>query len=313
MLSGNGYAGRETRAKVLQAAGELGYVPNQTARSLRQGRTRLVGLLIADVENPFYSIIAKNVEPVLKAEGYHLVLANDNDDREEERDNLLLLERMGVDGLIVVPTGRNRADLERLQEKGVQIVQIDRYVPGLRCDAVLAENERISAEAVTHLIESGHRSIGVLTGPAHLTTAKQRLLGYERALREHGIPLRPELVRTGSFTHDHALADAAALLAASPRPTAIFAANNVLAEACVIALRDLGLGIPSQMSLLAFDDLPWMSLTHPPLSTVRQPVAEMARMAAELLLERMERDSGRPNRMTFGAELVLRGSTAAPA
>lgn len=312
VLSGNGYAGRDTRAKVLLAAEELGYVPNQAARSLRQGRTRLVGLLIADMENPFYSMIAKNVEYALKSAGYHLVLCNDNDDRDEERENLLILERMGVDGLIVVPTGRNRTELERLQEKGIQIVQIDRYVPGLRCDGVVAENERVSAAAVSHLIESGHTSIGVLAGPSHLTTAKQRLLGYERALREHGIPFRPELVRTGSFTHDHAVADATELLGASPRPTAIFATNNVLAEACVTALRERGLSIPSQMSLLAFDDLPWMSLTHPPLSTVRQPVAEMARMAAELVVQRIESNAGRPNRMTFTAELVLRGSTAPP-
>lgn len=310
VLSGTGYAGHKTRQKVLAAAEELGYVPNRIARSLRQGSTKLVGLLIADVENSFYSIIAKNVESVLKEDGYHVVLCNDNDDPDEEAEYLTLLQGMGIDGLIVTPTPQSRRPLERLQQKGIVIVQIDRQVPSLHADAVVVDDENISTQAVSHLIDSGHTRIGMLSGPARVTTAKGRLAGYRRALEEHGIPWHPELVRSASFRRHHAIADATELIKSRPRPTALFAANNILAEACILALREQQMSVPADMSLLAFDDLPWMSLMSPALTTVRQPVADMASTAAELLLRRLRDRQSRPTTVQIQAELVMRDSIA---
>lgn len=310
VLSGSGYAGQRTRQKVLAAAEELGYVPNRIARSLRQGSTKMVGLLIADVENTFYSTIAKNVESVLKEAGYHVVLCNDNDDPNEEAEYLTLLQGMGVDGLIVTPTPQSRRPLERLQQKGMVIVQIDRRVPRLSADAVLVDNEAISARAVSHLIECGHPRIGMLSGPERVTTAKGRLAGYKRALEEHRVPWRPELVRYGSFRSDHAIADATELIRSKLRPTALFAANNILAEACVLALREQQMSVPTDMSLLAFDDLPWMSLMNPALTTVRQPIADMASTAAELVLRRLRDRQAKPTTVVFEAELVVRDSIA---
>ncbi len=311
VLSGHGYAAEETRRLVLEAARELGYVPNQIARSLRTRRTRMIGLLIGDVENLFYSTIAKNVESVAKDAGYHVVLCNSNDDPETEREYLKLLEGMRVDGLIVTPTSRNRSHLARLLEKDIVIIQIDRKVDRLGADAILVDNEAGAALAVSHLIEVGHTRIGIITGPLDMTTGKARLVGYERALEEHGIDRRPELVRTGSFHRDHAIQDAHALITAEPRPTAIFAANNILAEACLFVLADLGLRVTRDMSLVAFDDTPWMSMVNPPITSVRQPVADMARSAAELMLRRLRGEGqGPPNTMVFRAELLVRGSVA---
>lgn len=310
VLSGSGYAGQRTRQRVLAAAEELNYVPNRIARSLRQGSTKMVGLLIADVENTFYSTIAKNVESALKEAGYHVVLCNDNDDPDEEAEYLTLLEGMGVDGLIVTPTPQSRQQLERLQQKGMVIVQIDRRVSRLRADTVVVENENISAHAVTQLIECGHTRIGMLTGPKRVTTAKERLAGYRRALEEAELPFRPELVRAASFRRDHAIADATELIRSRLRPTALFAANNILAEACVLALREHQMRVPTDMSLLAFDDLPWMSLMSPALTTVRQPIADMASTAAELLLRRLRDRQAKPTTVQFEAELVVRDSIA---
>jgi LacI family transcriptional regulator len=311
VLSGRGYASERARRAVLEAAKEIGYVPNHIARSLRTRRTMLAGLLIGDVENSFYSVIAKNVESVASNAGYQVVLCNSNDDPETEKQYLQLLDGIRVDGLIITPTGRNQRHLRRLLEKGTVIVQIDRMVDGVNADAILLDNEAGAVAAMSHLIAAGHSRIGILTGPRDVLTARDRLAGYERALREHGIPLRPELIKEGSFLHEHAIEAATELLRSRPAPTAIFAANNVLAEGCFLALGSLGLRVPRDVSLVAFDDVPWMTMVAPQLTAVRQPVADMARSAAELLLRRLGDNGPVPSTSVFRSELVVRGSVAA--
>jgi DNA-binding LacI/PurR family transcriptional regulator len=311
VLSGTGYASDETRRRVLEAAKELGYVPNQIARSLRTNRTRLIGLLIGDVENSFYSVIARHVESVAKDAGYHVVLCNSDDDPEIEREYLKLLEGMRVDALIVTPTSKNRRQLAQLIDQGMVIVQVDRRVEGLGADAIVVDNEAGAASAVEHLIGAGHQLIGILTGELTVPTARGRLAGYERALADHGIELRPELVRSGSFHREHAIEDATALIDATPTPTAIFAANNILAEGALVALGQRGLKVPRDVSVVAFDDVEWMSMVEPPLTTVRQPTKDMARGAAELVLRRLsEGTADQPSTMVFRTELVERGSVA---
>jgi LacI family transcriptional regulator len=313
VLSGRGYASDETRRVVLEAAKGLGYVPNQIARSLRTRQTRMIGLLIGDVENSFYSVIAKNVESVAKDAGYHVVLCNSDDDPTVEREYLKLLDGMRVDALVVTPTAENVRYLARLIESGIVIVQVDRRVEGLAADAILVDNDAGAVSAVSYLIEAGHTSIGILTGELDVFTAQQRLVGYERALREHRVPIRKELIKTGSFHREHAIENATDLIRAEPAPTAIFAANNILAEGVLIALDQQGLRVPRDVSVVAFDDVEWMSMVEPPLSTVRQPVADMARSAAELLLRRLrEGRDGPPSTVVFRTEFVERASVAAP-
>jgi LacI family transcriptional regulator len=313
VLSGRGYAAEETRRLVLEAAKDLGYVPNQIARSLRTNQTRMIGLLIGDVENSFYSTIARNVESVAKDSGYHVVLCNSDDDPENEREYLELLEGMRVDALIVTPTLKNRRQLARLMDKGIVIVQIDRRVDGLAADAILVDNETGAASAVAHLAEAGHSRIGILTGELEVPTASQRLAGFRRALVEHEIPPREELIKTGSFHRAHAIEDATELIATQPAPTAIFAANNILAEAALIALGQQGLRVPRDVSVVAFDDVPWMEMVEPGLTTIRQPLADMARSAAELALRRLrEGRDGPPTSIVFRTQLIERGSVAPP-
>lgn len=311
VLSGTGYASDDTRRIVLDAARDLGYVPNQIARSLRTRQTRMIGLLIGDVENSFYSVMAKNVEAVAKVAGYHVVLCNSNDDPDVEKEYLKLLEGVRVDALIITPTAKNRRYLARLLDKGIVIVQVDRRVDQLDADAILVDNEAGAMAGVAHLIGAGHSRIGILAGDVDVSTARHRLAGYERALREHGIPIREELVKTGSFHREHAIEDAGDLIASGPPPTAIFAANNILAEACLQALAESGLKVPRDMSLVAFDDVEWMTMTSPPITAVRQPVADMARGAAELVLRRLREDGpAAPTTMVFRTEIQVRGSVA---
>jgi DNA-binding LacI/PurR family transcriptional regulator len=313
VLSGHGYASEETRRIVLDAAKELGYVPNQVARSLRTRQTRMIGLLIGDVENSFYSVIAKNVGSVARDAGHHVVLCNSDDDPAIEREYLKLLDGMRVDALIITPTAENARHLSRLIDGGMVIVQMDRRVPGVAADAILVDNEAGATSVVSHLIEWGHTRIGILTGELDVPTAHGRLHGYERALKDHGLPIRSELVKSGSFHREHAIENAIDLIRAKPPLTAIFAANNILAEAVLIALDREGLRVPQDVSVVSFDDVPWMSMVEPPLTAVRQPVADMARSAAELALRRLRdgREDG-PSSMVFGTELIVRGSVAPP-
>jgi DNA-binding LacI/PurR family transcriptional regulator len=256
-------------------------------------------------------VIARYVESATKDAGYHVVLCNSDDDPKVEREYLQLLEGMHVDALIVTPTSKNRRHLSRFIQAGIVVVQVDRKIEGLQADAVLVDNEAGAASAVSHLIDAGHSRIGILTGELEVTTASERLTGYERALKDHGIAIRPSLVRSGSFHREHAIEDATALIRAKPAPTAIFAANNILAEATLIALEHERLRVPRDVSVVAFDDLQWMSMVEPPLTAVRQPVADMARSAAELALRRL-RDGfeGRPSTVVFHTELIERGSVA---
>lgn len=311
VLSGKGYASADVRARVLQAADELDYVPNHLARSLRSRRTNTIGLVISDVENPFYSQVAKSVETEAKAKGFHVVLCNSGDDVREERQYLALLEGIRVDGVILTPAPGRNAALKRLVQSGTAVVQLDRTVGALKTDAVLVDNEAGAAAAVEHLVAHGHERIGILGGPSNITTGKRRLDGFVHALEAHGIEAHPELVRVGSFLRDNAIEDARALLDAEPAPTAIFATNNILAEACMLVLVERGMRVPEEISLAAFDDTPWMELVNPPVTTVRQPTAAMARVAVELLSGRLERNgSDGPRTVTFDPELVVRGSVA---
>lgn len=309
VLSGRGYAGERTRERVLESAAALGYVPNRIARSLRERRTRLIGLLFADVENIFYGTVAKNVEAAAKTAGYHVVLANSGDDPDSEADYLQVLEEMQVAGLIVTPTSANGDHLRRLIAHGIFVVQIDRRIHGLATDSVLIDNQAGAEMAVMELLAAGRRRIAILTGPLSVSTSQDRLDGYKRALREYGIDPRPELIKIGSFFRDHALAHARALLEADPRPDAIFAANNVLAEAVLLAASEVRLRVPEDLAIIGFDDLPWMTIVSPTLATVRQPVAEMARAAIDLLLRRLNGEESGPSRtLTFDPELVIRDS-----
>lgn len=309
VLSERGYASAATRHRVLDAAAAIGYVPNRIAKSLRTRRTNLIGLLIGDVENSFYSVIASTVEATVAHAGYHVVLCNSGDEAGQEREYLKVLDEMRVDGLIITPTALNRDRLKELTARGLALVQIDRKVEGLDADAVLVDNERASEEAVAYLIGAGHRRIGIMTGSPDVPTGRERLAGYRRALAKEGIPYRPEYVVAASFHREHAFEEASRLMRLEPPPTAVFAANNILAEAALLAFADLGVGVPDDVSLVAFDDVPWMSVVTPAVTAIRQPVVDMARSAAELMLRRLEGDTDRAPRVSiFESRLVVRDS-----
>jgi LacI family transcriptional regulator len=308
-LSGRGYVAPEVRKRLLTVADRLGYVPNLSARTLKQRRSRVVGVVVSDLSNQFYAALAAGIEQSLREADYQMLLLGDNSDTAEELSGARTFLSMRAPGVIMTPASRTAADL--LVGRGIPVVEVDRRLATSSCDAVVIDNERGARDAVAHLLDQGHTRIGLLMAPTTWTTDAGRLHGYRAALVAAGIrPDRKLVVKIES----HA-ADAAARIGAlleRERPTAIFAANNQLAEQAWREVRRRGLEIPRDISLVAFDDVPWMGMVQPGITAVAQPVFEMGRRAALLLLRRLDDPTCGRTVEVLDPKLVIRGSTGGP-
>lgn len=299
------------RARVLQAVEQYGYSPNGIARSLRKGQTRTVGLVVSDLQNPFYSSIAKFVEHALSADGYSCVVCDASESQDKEQRALRLLAELKVSGVIRASSGRQSSDLTQVGLGETPIVEIDRATGEERADTVLLDNVLGARVAVDHLVSLGHHRIAMISGPEHLTTGGQRLHGYRQALTAAGIEPDEALVEFGDFREESGYEGAMRLLKLTPRPSALFVANNEMMAGALYALKELGLSLPADVSLISFDDARWARYVDPPLTVVAQPLMEMGEAAAQLLLQQMQ---GRevPTSRVFTPTLIVRASTGRP-
>ena len=308
-LSGRGYVAPDVRARLLSVADRLGYVPNLSARTLKQRTSRVVGVVVSDLSNQFYAALAAGVEQALRAANYQMLLLGDNSETTQELAGARAFLAMRAPGVIMTPASRAAADL--LVAQGLGVVEVDRRM-STSCDAVVIDNERGARQAVSHLLELGHARVALLVARTTWTTDAGRLDGYRMAHADAGVRVDRRLVLKLATHAADGPARIKALLE-QEQPTAVFAANNVLAEQAWHVLRDLGWKIPRQISLVAFDDVPWMEMVRPGLTAVRQPAFEMGRRAALLLLRRLEDPTCGRTVEVLQPELVVRGSTAAPA
>jgi len=304
---GRGRISARTEEAVRRAAEELGYRPSELARALVKRTSRIVGVIVSDLSNQFYAALAAGIEQTLRESNYQMLLLGDNSSAAQELAGARTFLSLRAPGVIMTPASGALAEL--LASRGVPVVEADRRLATGSCDAVVIDNERGAREAVSHLLELGHTRIALLVARTTWTTDAGRLEGYRAALAAAGIRVDRRLV-VKIATH---AADARARieqLVATERPTAIFAANNLLAELAWRVLRDRGLETPRDVSLAAFDDVPWMEMVQPPLTAVRQPAFEMGRRAALLLLRRLDDPTCGRTVEVLQPELVVRGSTA---
>lgn len=300
-----------TLAKVLSAVRTAGYRPNAIARSLRQGVTRSIGLLVSDITNPFYSAVVKSIERVATKHGFSTIICNADEDPANEAAALNVLGELKVSGIIHGSSGENLGSLAELRSAGIPIIDIDR-VSGLEdVDTVLVDNVRGSREAAEYLLGLGHTRLATIAGPGNLTTGRERLAGFQQALRAAGVELPGEYVVVGNFREASGREAAQRLLALPNRPTALFVANNEMMAGALAACRASGVRIPDELSLISFDDVRWARYVDPPLTVIAQPTEQIGRVAAELLFERL---AGRTESVTriLDTRLVKRGSCAAP-
>jgi LacI family transcriptional regulator len=308
-ISGRGYVSAEARERLLEVADRLGYVPNASARTLKAKTSRVVGVVVSDLGNPFYGRLAAAIEETLREADYQMVLIGDNSESAEEVAGARTFLAMRAPGVIMTPVGAEASML--LARHGVGVVEVDRRLATVPGDAVVIDNERGARDATAHLLVAGHRRVGLLVADTNWTSDAGRLEGYRAAHASAGIPVDEELiVRVGFHAPDAELR--IGRLLNEQRPTAIFAANNLLAEQAWHVLRRRGLGIPADISLVGFDDVPWMGMVSPGITVVAQPTEELGRRAAKLLLRRLADPNCLPKVEQLEPALVVRGSTGPP-
>lgn len=313
VLNNSGYVSQDARERVETAVADLGYVPNTIGLSLRFKRTKTIALVLTDITNPFFTTIARGVEDVASDRGFTVILCNTDESESEQARYLNSLHQRRVDGVLLVPAASAPAAVQWLQKRGMPAVLIDRRVPGIRVDVVRCDSEGGAHDVTQHLIGLGHRNIAVLTGPAQVSTAGDRVQGFLRAHREAGLDTNPALIMHGQYTLAGGAGMMAQALQVRPRPTAVFAANNFIAIGAYRALRDAGLSVPDDMSLVAFDDLPAALMLDPFLTVAAQPAYEMGRLATELLLERLAGTTPfEPREILLPTTLVIRRSSGRP-
>ncbi len=302
------------RERVLEAIRSLEYQPSQLARGLRRNSTNMLGMLIPDITNPFFPGVVRGAEDVAFKGSYRVVLCNTDNDPAKEQAYLDELRSYRPAGLLVIA-----ADESNLATAlGVPIpsdpavVCIDRRLVGWRGDAVLAANEEGAFEATEHLLNMGHTRVATICGPSHVTTALERLTGFRKALAKQGLQIPPEYIQEAKFDRESGYRSSMRLLAMSPRPTAIFAVNDLVALGALLAARELGLNCPKDLSIIGFDNLDIGMFTDPALSSVHQPGYQMGARAARLILERIKGKKGRAQQIILPAELRLRNSVAPP-
>jgi LacI family transcriptional regulator len=304
----NGEAGvrSDTAARVEAAIARLGFARNDVARSLRHGRANALGLVIEDVANPFYSIIARAVEDAAHARSHILITGSCEEDADRERELVLRLLRRSVDALLIVPAGDDHRYLLPEIGAGTPVVFLDRPPRGIEADSVLFDNVGGARAAVEHLLRQGHERVAFVGDPPRLYTASERLAGYHAALRDAGVEPDDRLVSAGS--HDAASAERAVrellALPTQRRPTALFTANNRNTVGALRALRD-GDGT---IALVGFDDFELADMLAVPVTVVRHDPAAMGRIGADLAYARLDGEDALPQRHTIPCELVPRGS-----
>ncbi len=311
VLNGTRPVSPEVEARVWEAVATLRYRPNRLARGLRRKRTHVLGLIVPDSANPFFAEIARGLEDLSFAHDYSVILCNSDGDPVKEQRYLGVLIEQQVDGIALVSACATPVHLAVLRERGIPFVVVDRDLPGLEADCVLADNFQGGYLATRHLLERGHQRIACIAGPSDLTPSADRARGYWKAMEEAGIEPLKIWIRRGDFRAESGYHVARDFLSLPPaiRPTAIFACNDLMAIGAMRAIGEAGLSIPHDIALVGFDDIVLASYVIPPLTTVAQPTYEMGRLAGELLLRRIQTRSGPSARYLLPVRLIVRHST----
>ncbi|MBL8153103.1 MAG: LacI family DNA-binding transcriptional regulator [Anaerolineae bacterium] len=313
VLNHTGYIREETRQKVEAAIAELGYVPNSLARGLRIKQTKTIGLVLTDITNPFFTILARGVEDVASQAGFNVFLCNTDESESKQMGYLTALLQKRVDGILMVPAGSTTVPVDLIRDHGAEVVVIDRRLPTSQVDVIRCESIDSSYRLVSHLLELGHVRITILTGPRGVSTAEDRLSGYKAALVDAGVEIDDALIHYGRFTQESGYEMAQKAMRYLPMPTAMFTANNFIAIGAVKAVQEAGLQIPEDISIVTFDDLPNSLVINPFFTAIRQPSYEMGHSAAELLLARLSGGEMGPYReIILPTEFLVRASSAAP-
>jgi DNA-binding LacI/PurR family transcriptional regulator len=309
-----GAAAEETRARIFAAIDQLGYLPNGAARSLKTGRSRMIGVLLADIAHPYWNTVLGGVNDACSRLGYGALVSSAGEDASVEDNYLRMFRSQQVAGILLNPTQADEETIARWAKLDLPVVMLDRTLPGLPFALVAAENSEGVRAATQHLLQLGHRDIGFVSWTlGAYENRRERLDGYLRALEDASIDVREDRIAFAEVGWQDGVRASLELLDRVDRPTAVVSGNAMLNLQVLAAAKQLGLQVPQDLSIVGFDDSPWDDLVDPPLTTVATPAREIGVMAAELLLESTEKGTpivGVERRLP--TRLVIRRSSSGP-
>jgi LacI family transcriptional regulator len=282
VLNGTAPVAEETRGRVLAAVDKLEYRPNAFARSLVTNRSGCLGVIVGEINSPFFGELLKGIEDKAESVGMHLMVSSGHAQEASETTALQFLQQRRPDAIIVYVEALGDETLQRLTYKDMPIVVLGRYIKDTPC--VYLGNEQGGLMATESLIQQGHKRVAHLSGPMHLPDSVARLKGYQKALESHTLPYDPSLVVEGNFSEGGGYEKTKELLSRAKEFTALFVANDQMVAGALRALREASLGVPEDVSVIGYDDIPLARFLYPPLTTIRQPLADMGRAAAEIAL-----------------------------
>jgi LacI family transcriptional regulator len=313
VLAGPNGVKDEVRDRVSRAVAKLDYHPNQLARGLRLGHRKVIGVIIPDLQNPFFTGVVHGVEAALFSAGYTLQIGHSDGLAEREQEQLRLLRGEGVAGLVFMPGDRPGANYESIRTWEIPVVAIDRSPGGLDVDLVCSNNREGMRQAVHHLLSLGYKEIALLNGPEGINVTQERLGGYQDALRSAGAAVRESLIIHSDFRQQGGYVAMARFLDMAKPPRALVVANNLMTLGALQAIHERGIRIPEQLAVVCFDDMPWATSLRPPLTAVAQPVEELGRIGAQVLLERLKDPKRLVRQVVLPTRLMVRASCGAGA
>lgn len=301
---------KSTLKLVEKKAEEIGYIPSRVAQRLQagQGKSKVIGLIIPDIMNPFFAEITLGIEDVAMENGYALILNNSDESEERQKFCLktLLMER--VDGIILPPVNENNEYVKEIVENGFNVICVDRNMRNTFVDSVQSDNERGAYMAVSHLIKLGHERIAYIGGISSISTTQERMRGYKQAIQDAGIEFHEKLNLMGDSKQDSGEILTRKLLEMKNPPTAIFSGNNMTTMGVYVACNKIGVRIPEDLALVGYDDMPWANALNPPPTVIDQSAFEMGQRSADLLLSKIQNPQASPVTVKVNPKLIIRKS-----
>lgn len=308
VLNGQNTVSSKTRLKVEEAIKELNYEPSMLGRNLRNSESRIVLILIPTISNPFYLEIIKGIENIAISHNYNILLCETDSDPEKENIYFDLVRKKMADGIISMDPAVNVETLKQLAEK-YAIIQCSEYGGGIGIPYVTIDNEEASYRAVKHLLQIGHTKIALMNTDEKFLYARERKMGYERALKEYGIEMNNNYIfYTKDLGFENGQQAMKKILKLKERPTAVFAVSDLLAIGALKEINASGLNVPGDMAVVGFDKIDFSNMTNPTLTTVAQPMYKMGTTAAKMLIEKIQ--GNKVDSVVLDFELVIRESTA---
>jgi DNA-binding LacI/PurR family transcriptional regulator len=310
VLNNSGNVNEATRARILKAIRELNYQPSRVAKRLRSksASSNLLGVLLPDIQNPFYVDVFRGIEETAYNRNYAIILCNYGQDEKKEKLYLEILQSEAIDGLIAAPARENDPLLIKMVKDGLPVVCVDRGLIGVNVDIVVVDNRDGAFNAINFLVQSGYKRIAYISGLLSIPSSRLREQGYRDALKKNNIPLDPDLIKHGDSKYESGVRLCEELLQLSRPPDAIFTGNNLITLGALEMIHRKKLRIPEDVAIVGFDDMFWSSSLNPPLTAIRQPACDIGKRATELLIQRIEDHTRASIQMILKTELMVRSS-----